>query len=73
MRAPAFDKRERVLHIGHVRNALGDLVIVLELPDAMHDHMAVQPEHLVEQLLPEAVHDRHDDDERCHAEHDADE
>src|SRR3972149_12169895 len=35
--------------------------------------MAVQPEHLVEQLLAEAVHPRHDDDQRCHPEHDADE
>ena len=39
----------------------------------MHDDMAVQSEHLVEQLLAEAVHHRHHDDERGDAKHDADE
>src|SRR5262245_5964117 len=35
--------------------------------------MAVQPEDLVEQLLAEAVHHRHHDDQRRDAEHDAEE
>src|SRR5690349_11342024 len=35
--------------------------------------MPVKPEHLVEQLLAETVHHRHDDDERRDAQADADE
>src|SRR5882757_6033838 len=35
--------------------------------------MAVKPQNLVEQFLAEAVHDRHDDDQRGDAEHDAEE
>src|SRR6476660_3390661 len=35
--------------------------------------MAVQPQHLVEQFLAEAIHHRHDDDQRGDAEHDAEE
>ena len=35
--------------------------------------MAVEPEDLGQQLLAKAVHHRHDDDQRRHAEHDAEE
>ena len=39
----------------------------------LHQQMAVEAEDLVEQLLAEAVHHRHDDDQRRDAEHDAEE
>jgi hypothetical protein len=39
----------------------------------LHQHVTVEAENLVEQLEAEAVHHRHDNDQRCNAEHDADE
>src|SRR5690606_16504973 len=48
--------------------------IIVEGPgEGTHDHMPVQAQNLVEQLLPEAIHDGHHDDERRDAQHDADE
>ena len=41
--------------------------------ERLHQQMAVEAEDLVEQFLAEAVHHRHDDDQRRHAEHDAEE
>ena len=68
-----FDQRQRVFDAVHLADARRHVVIVGEVGQAMHHDMAVKPEHLVEQLLAEAVHHRHDDDQRRDAERDADE
>jgi len=39
----------------------------------VNHHVPIEPEHLVEQLLAEAVHYRHDDDERGDAKRNAEE
>ena len=52
----------------------GDIVVIGERrTGAINADIAVQAEDLGEQFLPETVHHAHHDDERCHAERDADE
>ena len=56
----------------HGGDALGDRVVVVErAADLVDDDVAVEAEDLGEQLVAEAVHHRHDDDQRRDAEHDA--
>ena len=70
----ALDDRYGGAHAGHGGDARGDRVVVGEVAlHRLHDDMAVDAEDLVEQLGPESVHHRHDDDKRRHAEHDAEE
>ncbi len=53
---------------------LGDVVVVGERrADLVDDDMAVEAEDLADQFFAKAVHDRHDDDQRRDAEHDAEE
>ena len=65
--------RKREFDAGHGADPRRHVVVIGEVREAMHDDMAVQSEHLVEQLLAEAVHHRHHNDERGDAKHDADE
>ena len=69
----ALDQGKRIFDALNRADARGHVVVVGEVGEAVHHDVAVQPEHLVEQLLAEAVHHRHDDDQRGDAEHDADE
>ena len=57
----AGDARSHLLPIGE------------RLLQRLDQQMAIESENFVEQFLPEAVHHRHDDDERRNAEHDAEE
>ena len=57
---------------GTVATRLRHRVVVVERPaDLVDDDVAVEPEDLGEQLVAEAVHHRHDDDEGGDAQHDA--
>ena len=57
---------------GHLRDARRHVGIVGELRiHRLDDEVTVQPEDLVDELLAEAVHHRHDDDQRHDADHDA--
>ena len=68
----ALDQRHRRLDVLHAGNALGHLVVVFErAADLVDDDVAVETEDLGEQLVAEAVHHRHDDDQSGDAEHDA--
>ena len=59
---------------GDLGDALGHRLVVGERRfQRLHQQMAVEAEDLAEQFLAEAVHHRHDDDERRDAEHDAEE
>ncbi len=70
----ALDQGQRIFDAGHGADLAGDVIVVGEVRiEAVHHDVAVQTEHLVEQLLPEAVHHRHDDDQRGDAEGDAEE
>ena len=55
-----------------MRSATGGVVGQRRV-DRLNDEVAVEAEDLVDQLGAEAVHHRHDDDQRRDAEHDADE
>src|SRR6185312_7070813 len=58
----------------HLVDARGDVRPIGErLFQRLDQEMAVNAENLAQKLMPEAVHHRHDDDERRHAEHDAEE
>ena len=70
----AFDHRRREPTPCDLGNAIGDRLPVGQRRfERLNQQMAVEAEDLVEQFLAEAVHHRHDDDQRRHAEHDAEE
>ena len=70
----ALDDRRGQRDAGHLGDAVGDRVPVGQrLFERLDQQMAVEAEDLVEQFLAEAVHHRHDDDQRRDAEHDAEE
>ncbi len=61
----AFDDRRGAAGRRHRRDALGDLLPVGQRRfQRLDQQMAVEAEDLVEQFLAEAVHHRHDDDQR---------
>ena len=67
-----FDDGQRKLDTGHGVEAVGGREEIIEgTSERPHDHMAVEAENLVEQLLAKAVHHGKHNDQRCHAEHDA--
>ena len=69
----SLDQGHGVLDAGDSLQSLGHIGVVRKVvaADLVDDDMSVEPENLVEQLLAEAVHHRHHDDERRHAEQDA--
>ena len=70
----AFYDRHGVDNARHGRNHLGHGVVVGELlAHLVDDDMAVEPQNLLEEILAEAVHDGHHDDERGDTQHDAEE
>ena len=65
----ALDQRQRQRHAGNLGDALGHRVIIGQRRlDALQEHMAVEADDLVHQVVMEAVHHRHDDDQRGDAE-----
>ena len=70
-----LDQRQHLLDARDRRRAAGRLVVVVEVvaADLVDDDVAVEAQDLAEQLLAEAVHDRHHGDQREHAEQDAQE
>ena len=69
-----LDQRHHVAHAGHLGDLGCNIVVVGEIVAGFgHDHMAIEAQNLREQILPEPVHHRHDDNERCHPQHDAQE
>ncbi len=70
----ALDQRQRQGHAGHLAHPLGHrLVIGQRRVDPLQEHVAVEADHLLHQIVAEAVHHRHDDDQRRDPEHDAEE
>ena len=70
----AFDDRHREPDALDLRDPLGHRLVVGQRRfQRLHQQMAVEAEDLAEQFLAEAVHHRHDDDERRDAQHDAEE
>ena len=70
----ALDQRDREPDAGDLLQPLGDhLVIVERAVDRRREDMAVHADDLLQQLLAEAVHHRHHDDQRRDAEQDAEE
>ena len=70
----ALDHRRGEAHARHHRDAAGDrFPIGQRRIERLDQQVAVEPEDLVEQLLAEAVHHRHHDDEGRDPEHDAEE
>jgi hypothetical protein len=68
----AFDHGSRQPYARHLGKAVGHLLPVRQGGiDRLNKEMAVEAENLVEEFLAKAVHHRHDDDQRRHAEHDA--
>ena len=66
------DQRDRVSDALDAGNAAGDLLVVVERAvDRRHHDMAVDAEDADQQFGAETVHDRHHDDQRGDAEHDA--
>jgi hypothetical protein len=58
----------------HLADALGDILPIRQRRfERLHQKVTVQADDLVHQLLSEAVHDGHHDDQRRNAEHDAEE
>ncbi len=69
-----LDHRRHQHHAGDLGDAVGDLLPVGERRfQRLDQQVAVEPEDLVEQFLAETVHHRHHDDERRHAQDDAQE
>ena len=69
-----FHRRVRARHTLDRPHLPGQLVEIAERAAVYRHHrdMAVQPQHAVEQLGAKAVHHRHHDDQRRHAERNAD-
>ena len=69
-----FHQRHRQAHAVELGDALGHLLEVGQGAfQRLHQHMAVEPEDLAQQLLAKAIHHRHDDDEGGHPQGDAQE
>ena len=70
----AFDQRQRQRHAGNLGDAARHRVVVGERRvDALQEHVAVEADHLLHQIVAKAVHHRHHHDQRGDAEHDAEE
>jgi hypothetical protein len=70
----AFDDGRRQSHSGDAGNPRSDrLPVGQRRIQRLDQQVAVEPEDLIEQLLAEPVHHRHDDDQRGHPEQDAEE
>ena len=67
-----FDQRQRQRHAGDLAHPVGHrLVVGQRRIDPLQEHVAVEADHLLHEVVAKAVHHRHDDDERGDAEHDA--
>ena len=70
----ALDQRQRKRHARNLADAIRDrLVVGQRRLDPLQEHVAVKADHLLHEVMPEAVHHRHDDNERRDPEHDAEE
>ena len=70
----AFHHRCRKAHALHLRYAHRHLIPIGERRiDRLDQHMAIEPENLVKQLLAEAIHHRHHDNEGRHSNGEAEE
>ena len=70
----ALDQRQRQRHAGNLAHPLRHRVVVGQRRlDPLQEHVAVEADHLLHQVVAEAVHHRHDDDQRRDPEHDAEE
>ena len=70
----ALDQRQRQRDAGNLADPLGHRVVIGERRlDPLQEHVAVEADHLVHEIVAKAVHHRHDDDQRRDAEHDAEE
>ena len=59
---------------GNLADAIGHrLVVGQRRLDPLQEHVAVEADHLLHEVMAEAVHHRHDDDQRRDPEHDAEE
>ena len=68
----ALDQRQRQRDARNLADALGHRIVVGERRlDPLQEHVAVEADHLVHEIVAKAVHHRHDDDQRRDAEHDA--
>ena len=69
-----LNDRDREPDAVDLGDALGHGLVVGERGfQRLHQQVAVQPKDLAQELLPKAVHHRHDDDERRHPQHNAEE
>ncbi len=70
----ALDQRQRQGDARNLAHPLRHRVVVGQRRlDPLQEHVAIEADHFVHQVVAEAVHHRHDDDQRRDAEHDAEE
>ena len=70
----ALDQRQRKRHARDLADPIRYCLVVGQRRlDPLQEHVAVEADHLLHEVMPEAVHHRHDDDQRRDAEHDAEE
>ena len=70
----ALDQRQRQSDAGNFADTLRHRVVIGERRlDPLQEHVAIEADHLVHEIMAEAVHHRHDDDQRRYAQHDAEE
>ena len=68
----ALDQRQRQSDARNLADPLSHRIIVGERRlDPLQEHVAVEADHLVHEIVAKAVHHRHDDDQRRYAEHNA--
>ena len=68
----ALDQRQRQSDAGNLAHPRGHRIVIGERRlDPLQEHVAVEADHLVHEVVAEAVHHRHDDNERRDAEHNA--
>src|ERR1700744_6359987 len=70
----AFDQRQRQSDARNLTHPRSHRVVVGERRlDPLQEHVAIEAVHLVHEIVAKAIHHRHDDNQRRHAEDDAEE